>query len=119
MTLIPETRLIISANNCISDHPAEIVDCQVMSPSRALMGTFKFHFKSVMDDLTLALLNITDPMKFMCQALGISPADSNELDNILFEHIQHRVPQGGLNLLVSQVGAEQTCKSRCFFLNVF
>ncbi|XP_033643897.1 phosphoinositide 3-kinase adapter protein 1-like isoform X2 [Asterias rubens] len=90
------------------DHPAEIVDCQVMSPSRALMGTFKFHFKSVMDDLTLALLNITDPMKFMCQALGISPADSNELDNILFEHIQHRVPQGGLNLLVSQVGAEQT-----------
>ncbi|XP_071808500.1 uncharacterized protein [Asterias amurensis] len=90
------------------DHPAEIVDVQVMSPCRALMGTFKFHFKSVMDDLTLALLNITDPMKFMCQALGISPADSNELDNILFEHIQHCVPQGGLNLLVGQVGAEQT-----------
>ncbi len=90
------------------DHPAEIVDGQVVSPSRGLMGTFKFHFRSAMDDLTLALLNVTDPMKFMCQALGISPADSNELDNMLFEYIQQRLPQGGLNLLVGQEGAEQS-----------
>ena len=60
-----------------------------------------------MDDLADVLLNIASPMQFMCQALGISPADANELDNVLYEHIQRCIPPGGLNLMVGQTSAEQ------------
>ncbi|XP_022105711.1 phosphoinositide 3-kinase adapter protein 1-like isoform X2 [Acanthaster planci] len=89
------------------DHPAELTDVQVIGPNRAVVATCKFIFTSVMDELAEVLRDVVDPMKFMCQALGISPADANELDNNLYEHIQRCLPSGGLNLLVGQVGGEQ------------
>ncbi|XP_038060070.1 B-cell scaffold protein with ankyrin repeats-like isoform X2 [Patiria miniata] len=89
------------------DHPAELTDVQVTRTNRAVVGTFKFIFTSIMDELAQTLQGIVDPMRFMCQALGISTADANELDNKLYEHIQTCLPSGGLNLLVGQSGAEQ------------
>ena len=88
----------------------------MIGPNRAVVATCKFIFTSNMDDLAEILLDVVDPMKFMCQALGISPADANELDNNLYEHIQRCLPSGGLNLLVGQLGGEQKGKLAPLFL---
>ncbi|XP_072037712.1 uncharacterized protein [Amphiura filiformis] len=70
------------------------VTVEVLHNSKPI-ATLQLTVQGPMDVMSDLLRTITNPFEFMCEALNISPADSNTLDNVLFEHCNKHLPHEG------------------------
>ena len=71
------------------------------------IATLELNVVSPMDVMSDLLRTITEPFQFMCEALSISPADSNTLDNVLYQHCQKHLPPEGSGSFQNIFGTTQ------------
>ena len=69
---------------------------------RRLLGQHRFEFLSRNDTFYRLLYKALDPILFMCEALGISPADVHDLDAVLAETFEAKAPEGFEFLSIQQ-----------------
>lgn len=64
------------------------IEMEITSSQGQTLATCSATLVTAMDVVAENLKNSLEPMNFICESLGISPASSNDLDNLLFDHIR-------------------------------
>ncbi|XP_071505391.1 uncharacterized protein [Diadema antillarum] len=90
------------------DLPGGTYKC-TLSHNGSRKATFKLIIQSDSDILGDILNKTLHPLNFICESLGISPADSNQLDNVLHERCKRHMPPSGFRsiLPVHPTGGKQ------------
>ncbi|XP_072165190.1 uncharacterized protein [Diadema setosum] len=90
------------------DLPGGTYKC-TLSHNGSRKATFKLIIQSDSDILGDILNKTLHPLNFICESLGISPADSNQLDNVLHERCKRHMPPSGFRsiLPVQPTGGKQ------------
>ncbi|XP_041485219.1 phosphoinositide 3-kinase adapter protein 1-like isoform X29 [Lytechinus variegatus] len=81
------------------DLPGGMYKC-TLTHNGTSMATFKLGFLSPSAVLSDIISKAVNPLNYLCDVLGISPADSNQLDNELHEQCKKYMPERGFSHLL-------------------